>query len=184
MKVFIQLYEECKKVFCELCTKAGPSEDARELLRCYKPLVCPVCGGMDCLHGHGWRCRSLVEKWSCRWGEIWYWRLVCKEPDCRACLMVIFSLDEVSSASYPSLMYKADIIVEVVVKRLLGYSPSVFVPHPKTQKRWMNRFLHWIAIVLSAATLPHSEKYWFATTERLKLAVWQLLRSAPKIIET
>jgi len=163
MKILVRAPENCKSLLCAMTSKSGPSRRIRARLRRLKPVVAPCCRGRDCLHGHGWRCRSWTRRWWGRWGCLWYWRAHCTA--CEKTLMVIFDLN------FPRLIYAAGVVIDVVVGRLKGLPARVFAPHRTTQGRWIGRFLHWLPVAQAAGYVKGTLEMLLQTASRLREVV-------------
>jgi hypothetical protein len=79
--------------------------------------------------------------------------------------MLIFDLN------FPRLVYAAGVVIDVIVGRLKGLPTAAFVPHRTTQRRWLDRFLHWFPVARAAGFLEETAEWWVETQERLKEAV-------------
>lgn len=165
MVIIVRLFEEFKAILKYLQAEANPSESVRAEFRKLKPDSCPICEGRT-LQGNGWRSRSVLTSWA-NWGVVWYWRIRC--VTCHAVIMVVPDI------VIPDLLYKSDVVVEVVWGWLNGVPAKEYEPHPRTQKRWLNRIKHGWSTVQSAGAIQGELSQWVTSTSVLIDAIRQCM---------
>ena len=138
------------------------SEEMREIIRGYKPESFPCCDGRV-FHGHGWRCRSVVIKSWREWIPLWYWRVRCQSCGAVHCL--------VPGIINSDLLYKTEVVSEVIIGRLAGKQAKEFEPHQRTQKRWMDRIQNWWPVTQNCGEIVGSLKDWSTSVPRLLKAM-------------
>ncbi len=130
MVIIVEISSSDKTLFESLQGEAPPGEDLRVEFRKNKPPSCIICDG-DVLHGNGWRNRTVLESWSDWSNVLWYWRVECQSCGAVHCL--------IPEIVIPDLLYKSEVVAEVVVGRVSGKPAKDFTPHRRTQKRWLDR---------------------------------------------
>ncbi|MGP8322274.1 MAG: DUF6431 domain-containing protein [Methanosarcinaceae archaeon] len=133
----------------------------RSIIRKHKPESFPCCNGRV-FHGHGWRCRSTLKSWA-EWLPLWYWRVQCQTCGAVHCLVP----DIVTS----DLVYKVEVVSEVIVGRLAGREAKEFEPHRRTQQRWLDRIQNWWPVAQSCGAIEGSLKEWSTSIPRLLEAI-------------
>lgn len=160
--IYIQVGCQLKRFLPALTRVQSPDESVRRELRRDKPARCPCCDVLGRLEGHGWRSRSWLHSWL-DWGTLWYWRVRCDH--CSAVIPVVFDV------AYPKLYYAASVVLKVIVGRMQGRRAHEFEPHPKTQKRWLDRFCFWWPVAQAAGAVQGSLERWARRAPSLREAV-------------
>ena len=163
MKILVRTPQKSKRLLGEMTSEVGPSGKVKAHLKRFRPPEAPCCRSRDSLHGHGWRSRSWTRRWWGRWGCLWYWRVHCTA--CGATLMIVFDLN------WPRLIYAAGVVVDVIVGRLKGLPARAFTPHRTTQRRWLDRFLHWFPVAQAAGMVAEALELVTQTASRLREVV-------------
>lgn len=141
-----------------------PSEEVRAKIRKEKPQTCDDACKNPVLHGNGWRCRSVLKSWN-NWNVIWYWRLECQSCGRSYCLM--------PEQVIPDLLYGAEVVANVIAGRLAGVLAKAFAPHPRTQKRWLDRIRDAWPVALSIGAIQGALSEGCGTASRCRDAIFR-----------